>query len=79
MYMHMTYEHTSHERTSVESPPRVAERMVAEAAVAAVAARPPAVDLRPLAAMARRASDLQGWEVGTGERAGRRVARRKGR
>ena len=66
--MHMTYAHTSHERTSVESPPRVAERMVAEAAVAAAAARPPAVDLQPLAAMATASERPARVGVGTGER-----------
>ena len=72
MYMHMTYAHASHGRTSVGSPPRAAERSVVEAAVAAVAARPPAVDLRPLATMATASERPARVGVGTGERAGRK-------
>ena len=52
MYMHSTHAHALHKRTSLRTPPRAAERSMAVVMAATAAARPPTVDLRPLAAMA---------------------------
>ena len=50
--MHGTYAHALHKRTSLPKSPRAAERSMAVIRAATAAARPPTVDLRPLAAMA---------------------------
>ena len=48
-------------------PSQAAERLIAAAAMAAVAARPPAVDLRPLAAMEMAIKRPARVGVGTGQ------------
>ena len=50
--MHSTHAHVLHKHTSLPTPLRAAERSMAVIMSATAAARPPTVDLRPLAAMA---------------------------
>ena len=68
MYMHSTHAHALHKRTSLRTPPRAAERSMAVVMAATAAARPPTVDLRPLAAMAATSERPARVGVGTGER-----------
>ena len=67
MYMHSTHAHALHKRTSLPTPPRAAERSMAVIMAATAAARPPTVDLRPLAAMAATSERPARVGVSTGQ------------
>ena len=67
MYMHSTHAHALHKRTSLRTPPRAAERSMAVVMAATAAARPPTVDLRPLAAMAATSERPARVGMGTGQ------------
>jgi hypothetical protein len=65
--MHSTHAHALHKRTSLPTPPRAAERSMAVIMAATAAARPPTVDLRPLAAMAATSERPARVGVSTGQ------------
>ena len=65
--MHSTHAHALHKRTSLPTPLRAAERSMAVIMAATAAARPPTVDLRPLAAMAATSERPARVGVSTGQ------------
>ena len=77
--MHSTHAHALHKRTSLPTPLRAAERSMAVIMAATAAARPPTVDLRPLAAMAATSERPAMVGVSTSQSRGRGVAGREGR